>query len=68
MMKHHLRQIKEPLQSIKDTVAHGDELAVRKEELYLPKSTQQAVENNLRHGISNSASGGLKSVPFSGKE
>eukprot|EP00975_Prorocentrum_lima_P005131 1116315-Prorocentrum_lima.AAC.1 len=33
---------------------------VRKEELYLPKATQDAVEKSSRHGFDNPAAGGLK--------
>eukprot|EP00975_Prorocentrum_lima_P019128 4024487-Prorocentrum_lima.AAC.1 len=49
-------------------MVQNDGQELRKPELYLSKSTQQAVENSLRHGINNPASGGLKSVPTSGKE
>eukprot|EP00975_Prorocentrum_lima_P050082 10487827-Prorocentrum_lima.AAC.1 len=57
MMKQQLKQIKVP--KIKK---------FEKEELYLPNASQEAVEKSLRHGISNPASAGLKSVPVSCKE
>eukprot|EP00975_Prorocentrum_lima_P049510 10358679-Prorocentrum_lima.AAC.1 len=68
MMKQQLRHIKEPPPTRKELVVQQDDQQIRREELYLSKSSHKAVENSLRHGISNLASGGLESVPVSGKE
>eukprot|EP00975_Prorocentrum_lima_P070360 12931484-Prorocentrum_lima.AAC.1 len=57
MMKQQLRQTKEPPPTRKELVVQQDDQEVRIEELYLSKSSQHAVENSLRHGISNPASG-----------
>eukprot|EP00975_Prorocentrum_lima_P025158 5281562-Prorocentrum_lima.AAC.1 len=53
---------------MKETVVGQDDQDIRNKELYMSKSSQQAGEHSLWRGISNPTSGGLKSVPVSGKE
>eukprot|EP00975_Prorocentrum_lima_P036644 7706325-Prorocentrum_lima.AAC.1 len=68
MMKQLLRQAKAPPPPKKEQVLQQEDQEVRKEELYLPKATQDEVEKSFQHGIGNPATGGLKCVPVSRKE